>query len=127
MLTIGLLGGMSWESSAHDYRRLNERVRERLEEHGLTVLVPDEVDRQLIHRVIFSELCVGVVREGSRQAYRGVMDRLVEMGAQGIVLGCTEIELLIEQADSPVPVFPTTRRHVEGALDAAFAVPAARP
>jgi aspartate/glutamate racemase len=58
MLTIGLLGGMSWESSAHYYRLLNERVRERLEQHGLTVLVPDEVDRQLIHRVIFSESCV---------------------------------------------------------------------
>ena len=63
----------------------------------------------------------------SRQAYRAVIDRLVDAGAEGIVLGCTEIELLIEQTDSPVPVFPTTRLHVESALDAAFAVPAVDP
>ncbi len=95
-------------------------LRDRLASHGLTVLVPDEQDRAEVHRVIYEELCVGVVREESRAAYRQVIGRLVAAGAEGIVLGCTEIELLVGQQDSPVPVFPTTRLHVEAALDAAF-------
>ena len=94
-------------------------LRERLATHGLTVLVPAEDDRALVHRVIYDELCVGVVRDESRAAYREVIGRLVAAGAEGIILGCTEIELLIGADDSPVPVFPTTRLHVEAALTAA--------
>lgn len=90
----------------------------RLAERGLTVLVPDAQDRAQVHRIIYDELCLGVVREESRQVYRAVIGRLVEAGAQGVLLGCTEIELLIAAADSPVPVFPTTRLHVEAAVDA---------
>lgn len=93
---------------------------DRLAGHGLDVLVPSEDDRAEVHRVIYEELVVGVVREESRQAYRRVIERLVERGAEGVILGCTEIELLIEQKDSPVPVFPTTRLHAELAADHAL-------
>ena len=94
--------------------------RDRLASHGLEVLVPESDDRALVHRVIYDELCRGVVDEGSRTAYRAVIDRLVDVGAEGVILGCTEIELLVGQEHSPVPVFPTTRIHVEAAVSAAL-------
>ncbi|MFG2395620.1 aspartate/glutamate racemase family protein [Streptomyces lydicus] len=94
--------------------------RGRLERHGLTVLVPDAAARSTVHRVIYEELCLGVVREESRTAYRAVIDDLVAAGAEGIVLGCTEIELLIGPEHSPVPVFPTTRLHAEAAVTRAL-------
>lgn len=94
--------------------------RDRLAALGLTVRVPDAEDRALVHRVIYEELCLGVVREESRVAYRSVIDRLAEAGARGIILGCTEIELLIGAQDSPVSVFPTTRLHIEAAVEAAL-------
>lgn len=95
-------------------------LRERLGSHGLDVLVPGADDRALVHRVIYDELCRGVVREESRAAYREVMARLVADGAEGIVLGCTEIELLVGDGDADVPLFPTTRLHVEAAVDRAL-------
>jgi aspartate racemase len=95
--------------------------RDRLAAAGLTVLVPDADDRALVHRVIFEELCVGVVSDVSRAAYRDVIGRLIDRGAEGVILGCTEIELLIGAQDSPVPVFPTTRLHIEAAVDRALA------
>jgi aspartate racemase len=95
-------------------------LRDRLAGHGLTVIVPDADDRALVHRVIYDELCVGIVTEESRRAYRQVIGRLVAAGAEGIILGCTEIELLVDQTDSAVPVFPTTRLHVEAAITAAL-------
>jgi len=85
------------------------------------VLIPPPDDRAEVHRIIYDELCLGVVREESRQAYRDAIVRLVQAGAEGVVLGCTEIELLISDTDSPVPVFPTTRLHVEAAVDASLA------
>ncbi|MEU8924051.1 aspartate/glutamate racemase family protein [Kitasatospora sp. NPDC048545] len=94
--------------------------RGRLASGGLDVLVPDAGARALVHRVIYEELCVGVVREESRAAYREVIGDLVAAGAQGIVLGCTEIELLVRQTDSPVPVFPTARLHAQAAVAAAL-------
>ncbi|TGB09101.1 aspartate/glutamate racemase family protein [Streptomyces sp. MZ04] len=90
--------------------------RDRLTARGLDVLVPDEEGRALVHRVIYEELCVGVVRDESRIAYQEVIADLVRDGAQGVILGCTEIELLIGQEHSPVPVFPTTRLHAEAAV-----------
>jgi aspartate racemase len=95
--------------------------RDRLASHGLDVLVPDPTDRGEVHRIIYDELVLGVVTERSRDAYRGVIDRLVAAGAEGVILGCTEIELLVGADDSAVPIFPTTRLHVEAALDAALA------
>ncbi|MFI5609013.1 aspartate/glutamate racemase family protein [Amycolatopsis sp. NPDC051903] len=91
--------------------------RERLAAHGLSVVVPSDVDRELVHRVIYDELVQGVVRLSSREAYRGVISRLVEAGAEGVIYGCTEIELLVDRSDSPVPAFPTTRLHAEAAVD----------
>ncbi|MFD0162966.1 aspartate/glutamate racemase family protein [Streptomyces decoyicus] len=95
--------------------------RGRLENHGLDVLVPDAAGRKTVHRVIYEELCQGIVHETSRQAYMAVISDLVAAGAEGIVLGCTEIELLIEPEHSPVPVFPTTRLHAEAAVTRALA------
>ncbi|WP_319803212.1 aspartate/glutamate racemase family protein [Brachybacterium subflavum] len=94
---------------------------ERMREHGIDVIVPDAEDRALVHRVIYEELVVGVVSETSRREYQQVIQRLVDRGAQGIILGCTEIELLIGADDAPVPVFPTTRLHAQAAVDAALA------
>jgi aspartate racemase len=100
--------------------------RDRLAGHGLSVRVPPAEDRALVHRVIYEELCLGVVREPSRAAYQEVIARLVDRGAEGIVLGCTEIELLIGQEHSPVPVFPTTRLHAEAAVGLALSPRARR-
>ncbi|WP_328618558.1 aspartate/glutamate racemase family protein [Amycolatopsis sp. NBC_00355] len=94
--------------------------RERLAAHGLDVLVPGAEDRDLVHRVIYDELVLGVVKPESREAYRGVIARLVEAGAEGVIYGCTEIELLVGPEDSAVPVFPTTRLHAEAAVDYAL-------
>ncbi|MCQ9386715.1 aspartate/glutamate racemase family protein [Brevibacterium sp. 50QC2O2] len=111
LATVGLLGTAFTMEQAF--------YRDRLADHGITSLIPDEKDRATVHRIIYEELVRGIVTEDSRQAYREVIGRLVAAGAQGIVLGCTEIELLIGQQDSPVPVFPTTALHVTAALAAA--------
>jgi len=87
--------------------------------HGLEVLVPDEADRGIVHDVIYGELCVGVVEDASREQYRRIMHSLADRGAQGILLGCTEIDLLVGPEDSPVPVFDTTRLHAERAVELA--------
>jgi aspartate racemase len=96
-------------------------LRDRLASHGLQVTVPDEQDRALVHRVIYEELVLGELREDSRRAYADVIRRLVADGAEGVILGCTEIEMLIGQRDSPVPLFATTRLHAQAAVDAALA------
>lgn len=96
-------------------------LADRLAAGGVDVLVPEPADRELVHRVIYEELVVGVVREESRQAYREVVGRLVARGAEGVVLGCTEIELLIGPDDLDVPAFPTTALHVAAAARAALA------
>jgi aspartate racemase len=88
--------------------------------YGLKVLTPDTPDREVVHRVIYDELCLGVVREESRQEYIRIMDKLVEAGAEGIILGCTEIELLVKDGDSRVPLFPTTRIHALAAVEYAL-------
>ncbi|MEV6582619.1 aspartate/glutamate racemase family protein [Streptomyces sp. NPDC051582] len=97
-----------------------EFYRGRLAASGLEVCVPDTAGRALVHRVIYEELCRGIVLDGSRAAYRQVIAELVADGAQGIILGCTEIELLVGAGDSPVPVFPTARIHAEAAVEAAL-------
>ena len=96
-------------------------LRDWLAAAGLEVLVPDSDDRAAVHRIIYEELVLGVVRDESRAALQDVIEHLVAHGADGVILGCTEIELLIAADDSPVPVFPTTRIHIEAAVDAALA------
>jgi aspartate racemase len=174
MRRIGLLGGMSWESSAEYYRLINEAARAqsfarcsssisaavgiplvhiadasadavraaglstvgllataytmeedfyvgRLREmHGLDVLVPDRDERRLVHDVIYKELCVGVISAASRDAYWAVIAGLVDRGAQGVLLGCTEIGLLIGAGDASVPVFDTTVIHAQRAVELAL-------
>ncbi|MCK2030033.1 aspartate/glutamate racemase family protein [Microbacterium galbinum] len=93
---------------------------EKLAAHGIRTLVPDADDRRTVHAVIYDELVHGVVRDESRRAYVEVVDRLIARGAEGIVLGCTEIELLLSSRDVPVPVFPTTSLHVDAAIAAAL-------
>jgi len=95
--------------------------RHRLTRHGIETIVPSAEDRATVHRIIYDELVVGVVSESSRAQYRDVIRRLVAEGADGIILGCTEIELLVSAADSAVPVFPTTRIHAESLVALALA------
>lgn len=95
-------------------------LRERLAGHGLEVDVPGREDRSLVHRVIYEELCLGVVRQESREAVRGVVARLAADGAAGVVLGCTELELLLGPGDVDLPLFPTTQLHVAAAVTAAL-------
>ena len=95
--------------------------RERLaNSFGLDVIVPDAADRGLVHDVIYRELVSGLIVPASRDAYQGVVGRLVDRGAEAIILGCTEIMLLIGQQDSAVPIFDTTRLHAEAAADRAL-------
>jgi aspartate racemase len=91
--------------------------RGRLERNGLGVLVPNADERAEIHRIIYDELCLGVIRDDSREIYRTIMANLVARGAEGLILGCTEIGLLVNANDTTVPVFDTTRIHVEDAVD----------
>ncbi|RCS31244.1 aspartate/glutamate racemase family protein [Rhodanobacter denitrificans] len=109
LTSVGLLGTR--------FTMEQDFYRERLEKsHGLKVLVPGEEDRAVVHRVIYDELCLGIVREESRKAYLDIIDRLVGNGAQAIILGCTEISLLIQPADTHVPLFDTTAIHAADAV-----------
>jgi aspartate racemase len=110
---IGLLGtGFTME---HDF------YKGRLEQNfGLEVLTPEKPDRDVIHNIIYNELCAGIVKPSSKLEYVQIMQKLVEAGAQGIILGCTEIMLLVGQSDSSVPVFDTTTLHALAAVDFAL-------
>lgn len=94
--------------------------RERLEEHGIQVVVPDESQREIIHTVIYDELCRGVIRGESKSAYLKVIASLAERGAQGVILGCTEIGLLIHASDTAIRLFDTTEIHAEQAVQVAL-------
>jgi aspartate racemase len=112
--TVGLLG-TRYTMEQDFYRgRLSQR-------HGLEVLVPDEAARTVVHDVIYDELVQGVADERSRTAFRRIMRGLVDRGAQAVILGCTEIGLLVAEADAPVPVFDTTKIHAERAVHLALA------
>lgn len=110
---VGLLGTRFTMEEDFYRGRLSEK-------HGLDVLVPDADERSLVDRVIYEELCQGAVLEGSRQAYVRIIERLAEEAAQGVILGCTEIGLLIKSEDSRLPVFDTTRIHAEQAVELAL-------
>jgi aspartate racemase len=94
---------------------------DRLKQQGLEVLLPEREDRDTVHRIIFEELCLGQTLEVSRQHYRRIMAKLVEQGAQAIILGCTEITLLVGAADVSVPLFDTTALHASAAAAHALA------
>lgn len=97
--------------------------RERLAAHGLDVLLPDAAAREDIHRVIYEELCRGEIREASRARYRDIIATLASQGAQAVILGCTEIGLLVGADDAAIPMFDTTVLHAQAAADWAMAAP----
>lgn len=103
------------------YTMEHDFYRGRLRSHGLDVIVPDADDRTTIHDVIYDELVRGVVRTQSKRRCLDVIDRLVERGAEGVIAGCTEIELLVGADDLAVPYFPTTALHAAAAVEAALA------
>ena len=87
-----------------------------VENYGLEVIIPVEEDMDFVHRVIYEELCAGIIETDSKRSYAEIIGRLVKEGAEGIILGCTEIGLLVKQADSPVPLFDTTEIHAQAAV-----------
>lgn len=108
--TVGLLGTR--------FTMEQDFYRSRLEDkYGLTVLTPNTEDRDTVHRIIYDELCLGRINEGSRSAYIEVINRLVENGAEAVILGCTEISLLIEPQHVDIPLFDTTQLHAVYAAD----------
>jgi aspartate racemase len=109
---IGLLGT--------DFTMSEEFYRGRLESHGLEVLIPPPADRQLVHQVIYDELCLGRIEGASRQEFLRIMDDLVARGAQGVIEGCTEIVMLVQQQHTSIPLFDTTAIHVAAAVEMAL-------
>lgn len=107
--TIGLLGTrFTMEESFYKNRLIDQ--------HKLNVLTPPTADRDRVHEIIYGELVQGVIRSSSKDDYLAIIGRLITAGAQGIILGCTEIGLLIQDGDCPVPLFDTTRLHAEAAV-----------
>lgn len=94
--------------------------KDRLSDRGIEVIIPDDVDVDIVNRIIFEELCVGKVNEKSRKIFRKIIEKMQEKGAEGVILGCTEIGLLIHQSDVSVPVFDTTVIHAKKAVQIAL-------
>jgi aspartate racemase len=95
-----------------------ERLRRN---HGLDVIIPEEKEREIIHGILYDELCLGTIREESKAAFRKIIGGLEARGAQGIILGCTEIPLIVKQKDYEIPLFDTTALHAEAAVGLALA------
>lgn len=113
LLTVGLLGTA--------FTMEQDFMKKRLcTEFDLEVLVPTGDERADIHRIIYDELCAGEIKEASRETYRRAIDALASRGAQAVILGCTEISLLVAQKDSSLPVLDTTRLHAQAAVDFAL-------
>ncbi|HAF29230.1 MAG TPA: aspartate racemase [Bacteroidales bacterium] len=106
---IGLLGTKFTMEQDFYKKRLTEK-------HGLDVVIPNDEDRDIVHQIIYKELCLGSIKNESKKEYVRIINNLVKDGAEGIILGCTEIPLLINQNDVSVPIFDTTTLHAEGAV-----------
>lgn len=111
---VGLLGTRFTMEEDFYRTRLTQK-------HGLEVITPNAEEREIVHRVIYDELVVGEIRQDSRRQYVGIIQRLVEGGAEGVILGCTEIGLLVRDGDCRVPLFDTTRIHAVAAVEYALA------
>ena len=111
---VGLLGTRFTMEQDFYVGRLTER-------HGLEVLTPTAPERDEVHRIIYEELCLGKNLPASRESYHRIMDELIRRGAQAVILGCTEISLLVGKEDSPVPLLDTTAIHAQSAVEAALA------
>ncbi|AVE43195.1 aspartate/glutamate racemase family protein [Providencia stuartii] len=110
---IGLLGTAFTMEQPFYKDRLHEK-------YNLSVLTPNDQDRKIVHDIIYQELCLGKITNGSKKQYQRIMASLVENGAEGIILGCTEITLLVDQNDTSVPIFDTTALHAQKAVDFAL-------
>lgn len=108
--TVGLLGTKFTMEGDFYRKRLNEKF-------GLSVLIPNEADRETVHNTIYGELVKGVLNPSSRQSFVEIIRKLQDDGAEGVILGCTEIPLLVKQTDVSLPLFDTTRIHAEAAVD----------
>jgi aspartate racemase len=111
--TVGLLGTRYTMEMDFYSRRLREK-------HGLRVLIPDDADRDRVHEVIYTELTTRTIKDSSRADYVAIIDRLRKQGAEGVILGCTEIPLLVRPQDVSIPVFDTTALHAKSAVDFAL-------
>lgn len=94
--------------------------KDRLSDRGIEVIIPDDVDVDVVNRIIFEELCVGKINEKSRKIFQKIIEKMQKKGAEGVILGCTEIGLLIHQSDVSVPVFDTTVIHAKKAVQIAL-------
>ncbi|MCK9443652.1 MAG: aspartate/glutamate racemase family protein [Tissierellaceae bacterium] len=110
--TVGLLGTK--------YTMEQDFYKSRLEDKGIKVLIPNDLDRITVNTVIFEELCLGDIVNESRGKYKKIIQELIEEGAEGIILGCTEVGMLIKQEDSTVPLYDTTILHAIGAVEYAL-------
>ncbi|MGW8428987.1 aspartate/glutamate racemase family protein [Peribacillus simplex] len=110
--TVGLLGTK--------YTMEQDFYKTRIESNGIKVLIPNDEDRKVINKVIYEELCIGEIQQSSRDYYKKVIKRLVDEGAEGIILGCTEIGLLIKPEDSEVPLFDTAAIHAVDTVNMAL-------
>ena len=108
MQTVGLLGTK--------FTMEQDFYRSRLESHGLSVLIPSEQDREIVHHIIYEELCLGDVRESSRAEFLRIIEQLNDRGAEGVIEGCTEIVMLLKQEDTEIPLFDTTEIHAQEAV-----------
>jgi len=111
--TVGLLGTAFTMEQAFYKDRLTDH-------HGLTVLTPDKQDRQTVHDIIYQELCLGSIQAESKNKYLNIIEKLAAQGAQGVILGCTEIGMLVSQADTTVKLFDTTAIHAQAAVEFAL-------
>ena len=110
---IGLLGTRFTMEEEFYKGRLSQK-------YGLNVNVPNAQEREIVHRIIYDELIIGEIRQHSKEQYIGIIEQMVHQGAEGVILGCTEIGLLIHKQDSQVPLFDTTRIHAEAAVEYAL-------
>jgi len=110
---VGLLGTKF--TMEQDFYK--DRLRDK---HGLDVLIPSADERQAVHDILYSELCLGEIKELSKEKFKNVIQNLVDRGAQGVILGCTEIPLIVSQDDYEIPVYDTTALHAQAAVDFAL-------
>ena len=110
---VGLLGTRFTMEGDFYKKRLKDN-------YDIEVIIPEDADRQIIHDIIYNELCLGLIKDDSRQKYIDIINKLCANGAEGIILGCTEIPLLIKQSDVLIPVYDTTKIHAESAVEFAL-------
>jgi aspartate racemase len=113
MTTVGLLGTAFTMQQDFYKGRLSQ-------DFGIQVLVPSEAQQAMVHEVIYQELCLGIINPASKQKYLAVLQDLFNQGAQAVILGCTEITLLVQQTDTPIPLYDTTAIHAQSAVEAAL-------